>query len=93
MACAPFLGLAIEEEVAQYPAGAPEEPVGPTLDAALVLVEDEDGPRRDHFAFRINQTASYPRNQSPSCGLEDEQCVTRRLYPARPWRLGPLCAV
>ena len=90
VACAPFLRFAIEQKVAQDPARAPEKPICPPLDPALVLVEDKDGAGGDHFALGIDETARYARNQSTPCGLEDEQGVACGLYPPRPWGLGPL---
>jgi len=44
MACATLVGLAIEKKIAQDTTWTPKEAVGPALNAALVLVEDEDRP-------------------------------------------------
>lgn len=78
----PLLRLAIEEEVAQDPAWAPEEAVGPPLDAALVLVEDENGARGDHLALRIDETTGDAWNKTSAGGLEDEEGVAGRLDPS-----------
>lgn len=49
-----FLCFSVEKEIAQDPTGTPIEAIGPTLDAALCLVEDEDGARSDHPSFRLD---------------------------------------
>ena len=89
MARATFLGLAIEEEVSEYPAWAPKETVRPALDAALVLVKDEDGAGGDHLAFRVDEAAGDAWDHAATCGLEDEEGIAGGLYPARPGRLRP----
>lgn len=90
MPCPALLGLAVEEEVAQDAAGAPEEAVGPPLDAALVLVEDEDGARGDHLALSVDEASGDARNHTTAGRLEDEQRVTCRLDEDRPWGVGPV---
>lgn len=89
MARATFLGLAVEEKVSEDPARTPKEAVGPTLDAALVLVKDEHGAGGDHLALRVDEAPGDAWDHSSACGLEDEQGVARGLYPAGPRGLGP----
>jgi len=89
MAHATFLGLAVEEKVSEYPAWTPKEAIGPTLDAALVLIKDEDGTGGDHLALQVHKAPGDTWDYSMSCGLENEQGIARGLYPARPGRLGP----
>jgi len=55
MACAMFLGLAVEEKVSEYPAWTPKEAVSPMLDATLVLIKDEDGTGGDYLALQVHK--------------------------------------
>ncbi len=82
MARATFLRLAVEEEISEYPAGTPKETVRPALDAALVLVKDENGAGGDHLAFRVDEAPGDARNHSTACGLEDEESITGGFNPA-----------
>jgi hypothetical protein len=82
VARAAFLGLAIEQEIAQYPAWAPKKAVRPTLDAALVLVKDENGAGGDHLALRVDEAAGDAGDHSAAGGFEDEEGITGGLYPA-----------
>ena len=82
MACAALVCLAIEEKVAEDARWAPEETVGPALDATLVLVKDKDGARGDHFPFRVDETAGYSWYKAATGGFEDEEGIAGRLYPA-----------
>ena len=84
MSSASLLSLAIEEEVAQDATGAPEEAVGPALDAALVLVEDEDGAGGDHLALAVDEAACDAGDEAAAGGLEDEEGVEGGAYPAGP---------
>lgn len=93
-ACAPMTGasllrLAVEEEVAKYTTRAPEESVRPPLDTTFVLIKDEDRPRGDHLALRINKSAGDARYETAPGGLENEQRIAGGLYPPRPRRLCP----
>lgn len=92
MPCPALLRLAVEEEVAQNAAGAPEEPVSPPLDAALVLIEDEDGARGYHLALSVDEASGDAGNHTTTRRFEDEQRVTCRLDEARPWGVGPVAA-
>lgn len=82
VARATFLGLAIEQEIAQYPAWTPKEAIRPTLDAALVFVKDENGARGDHLALRVDEAAGDAGDHSATGGFEDEESITGGLYPA-----------
>jgi hypothetical protein len=86
---ATFFCLSVQEEIAQDPAGTPKKAIGPTFDAALGLVEDEDGARCDHFPFRLHQPASNAGDDTPASGFEDEEGVARGFDPTLPWGLGP----
>ena len=88
--CPALFRFAVEEEIAQDAAWTPEEPVGPPLDATLVLVEDEDGARGYHFALSVDEAPGDARDHTTSRCLEDEQRVTCRLDEARPWGVGPV---
>jgi hypothetical protein len=79
---ATFLGFAIEQEIAQYPAWTPKKAIRPTLDAALVLVKDEHGARGDHLAFRVDEAAGDAWDHPAAGGFEDEESITGGLYPA-----------
>jgi hypothetical protein len=81
--------FAIEEKVAEDPAWAPEETVGPALDATLVFVEHEHGARGDHFALRIDEAAGDSGNEASASRLEDEEGIPGGLYPAGPRGLCP----
>lgn len=89
MASPPLLRLAVQEEVAKDTTRAPEESVGPTLDTTLVLVENKHGARGDHLAFGVDKAAGDPGYESATSSFQDKQCISRRLYPPRPRRLGP----
>lgn len=67
-----LVSFAIEEKVAENPAWTPEESVGPPLNTTLILVEDKDGTRCDHFAFRVDETAGDAGNEASASGFEDE---------------------
>lgn len=88
--CPALFRLAVEEEVAKDAAGAPEEPIGPPLDAALVLVEHEDRARGNHLALGVDEAPGDARNHTTPRRFEDEQRVTCRLDEARPWGVGPV---
>ena len=77
-----FVGFAVEQEVAQYSAGAPEEAVRPSLDAAFILVKYKNGARRDHLALRIDEATGNPRNKASPSSLEDEKSVAGGFDPA-----------
>lgn len=82
-----FVGFPIQKEITEYAAWTPVETIGPPLDPALVLVENEDGAGCDHLAFGVDEATGYARDQAPASGLEDEQGIARGLYPAGPGRL------
>ena len=84
-----LVGLTIEQKIAQDATGTPEEPVGPTFDATLVLVEHEYGARCDHLALRIHEAPSDPGYEAPTSRLKDEKGVERALNPPRPRRFCP----
>lgn len=89
VAGATLVCLAIKEEIAENTTGTPKVAICPALDAALVLIEDKDGARGDHFTLRIDETPSDPGDETPPGSLEDEQGIARGLDPATPRRLRP----
>lgn len=84
--------LAVEQEIAQNAGRTPEEAVCPSLDAALVLVEHEDGAGGDHLALGIYEATSDAGDETATCGLEDDEGVACCLYPPAPWGLCPAAA-
>lgn len=89
MASASLLSLAIKQEVAEDATRTPEETICPALDAALVLIEDEDGARGDHLAFRVDETTSDTRDEAATGSFEDQKGIAGSLDPAGPGRFSP----
>lgn len=79
---ASLLCFAIEKEITKNTAWTPEEAVRPTLDAALILVKDKDGPGGDHLSLRVDEPAGDAGNETAPRRLEYEQGIASGLYPA-----------
>jgi hypothetical protein len=82
MASASLIGLTIEKKVTKDATWAPEEAVCPALDAALVLIEDEDGTRSDHLPFRIDETTCDAGDETATGSFEDQEGIAGGLYPS-----------
>lgn len=89
VAGATLVCFAIKEEIAENATGTPKVAICPALDAALVLIEDKDRARGDHFTLRIDETTRNAGDEAPPGSLEDEQGIARGLNPATPRRLRP----
>lgn len=87
--CTTFLCFSVEKEIAQNPARTPKKAIGPTFDATLGFIEDKDGARCDHFAFRLDQSAGNAGDYPPTSGFEDEEGIARGLDPTLPRGLSP----
>lgn len=79
LASVALVQLAVDQEVAKYSRGRPDQTIGPALDARLALVKDKDGAGLDDATLLLLKATADARQETSATGLKDEESVLSGL--------------